>query len=104
MTAGQIRESALPGAELIAQGLDDLAAGSETVPALLVSIGAGKLRASGIDVPATIGEPNQRLYHLLQRSHGDAAHSQYNALIRRLVSYERALQCVSLADRLGSSD
>jgi hypothetical protein len=29
--------------------------------------------------------------------HGDAAHSRYNALIRWLVSFERAAECVSEA-------
>lgn len=83
----------LPGAELVADGLTDLASGRESVVSLLVSIGAPKLRACGIEVPAAIADPNLRLYRLLQREHGDAAHSRYNALIRRLVSYERALQC-----------
>lgn len=94
MTVERTGENALPGADLVAQGLTDLAAGNESVPALLVSIGASKLRTCGINVPATIDEPNQRLYRLLQHSYGDAAHSRYNALIRRLVSYERALQSV----------
>ncbi len=83
----------LPGADLVADGLTDLAAGKESVLSLLVSIGAPKLRVCGIEIPATIDDPNLRLYGLLQREYGDAAHSRYNALIRRLVSYERALQC-----------
>ncbi|HEY6325630.1 MAG TPA: hypothetical protein VIW73_03815 [Candidatus Cybelea sp.] len=94
-----VRHDRLPGAELVADGLTDLAAGKESVLSLLVSIGAPKLRACGIDVPAAMDEPNLRLYRLLQREHGDAAHSRYNALIRRLVSYERALQCARIADR-----
>jgi hypothetical protein len=32
----------------------------------------------------------QRLYRLLADRHGDAAHARYNALVRRLVSFERA--------------
>ena len=39
--------------------------------------------------------PEHRLYDLLAATHGDGAHSQYNALIRRLVSFERAAECVS---------
>jgi len=35
------------------------------------------------------------LYALLARDNPDAAHSRYNALIRRLVSFERALACAS---------
>ena len=88
-----VESDALPGADLIAEGLSDLAAGKESTASLLVSIGALKLRRYGIEVPPTIDEPNLRLYRLLQQAHGDAAHSRYNALIRRLVSYERALAC-----------
>ena len=39
----------LPGAELIAAGLDDLSKGRETVPALLVSIGSPRLRSLGFE-------------------------------------------------------
>jgi hypothetical protein len=35
------------------------------------------------------------LYHLLVHDAADTAHSRYNALIRRLVSFERALECAS---------
>ena len=35
---------------------------------------------------------DHRLYHLLGAIHGHEAHSQYNALIRQLVSFERALE------------
>ena len=84
---------ALPGAELIESGLRDLAAGKESVHALIVSIGAHRLRSLGIDVSRAFPQPELRLYALLAKSYGDAAHSRYNALIRRLVSYERALEC-----------
>lgn len=80
----------LPGEDLVARGLDDLNHGTESVPALLVSIGAPRLRAFGVDIKTTFNDPEHRLYQLLSASHGDAAHSQYNALIRRLVSFERA--------------
>ena len=83
----------LPGADLIAKGLDDLAAGRETPEALLVSIGAARLRTLGIDPPTTIDDPELRLYRLLAAQHGTAAHGRYNALVRRLVSFERAAAC-----------
>jgi hypothetical protein len=83
----------LPGEELIRQGLTDLAHGVETVEALLVCIGGPRLRALGIDVPACVISPEHRLYAVLSRSAPNGAHSQYNALIRRLVSFERALAC-----------
>ena len=41
----------LPGYELVSEGLDDLAAGRESVSALLVAMAAPRLRALGIDVP-----------------------------------------------------
>jgi hypothetical protein len=84
---------ALPGEDLIAQGLSDLAAGSETVAALLVSIGAPRLRRLGIAVPPGFPNAEHRLYAVLARTCGDAAHSRYNALLGRLVSYERAHAC-----------
>lgn len=86
---------ALPGADLIRQGLHDLEAGVESVPALLVLVGAPRLRRLGFDVADTSYFPEDRLYEQLAATHGDAAHSQYNALIRKLVSFERAAECVS---------
>jgi hypothetical protein len=83
----------LPGGDLIAAGLDDLRRGLETVPSLLVSIGAARLRRLGHTVPSPFSDPEQRLYTLLVHDHSDAAHSRYNALIRRLVSFERAAEC-----------
>jgi hypothetical protein len=38
-----------------------------------------------------VSDPEHRLYLTLSKTAGRAAHSQYNALIRRLVSFERAL-------------
>jgi hypothetical protein len=51
------------------------------------------LRRLGHAVPPGFPEPEQRLYTLLARDHPAAAHSRYNALIRRLVSFERAAEC-----------
>ena len=85
----------LPGADLVAAGLRDLAHGLETVPALLVAIGAPRLRRLGFDVPPTAPDPERRLYELLAREGEDTAHGRYNALVRRLVSFERAAECVA---------
>jgi len=85
----------LPGEELIEQGIQDLREGRETIPALLVSIGAPRLRRLGLPVPSpTLPFPEHRLYEKLRAENPDAAHSQYNAWIRRLVSFERAAECV----------
>jgi hypothetical protein len=83
---------AYPGGELVSAGLEDLRRGEVTVNALLVSIGASRLRHAGVAVPAVIANANERLYELLEREYGDGAHSRYNSLIRRLVSFERALE------------
>ena len=58
----------LPGHDLIAQGLDDLVAGAETAAALLVSIGAPRLRQLGLQVANPIPGSEHRLYELLSRS------------------------------------
>ena len=88
-------EPALPGEELIEVGLRDLREQRETVEALLVAIGAPRLRRLGVQLPDTLpGNPEHRLYELLANDDSDSAHSRYNALIRRLVSYERAAECV----------
>ncbi|MEM7587073.1 MAG: hypothetical protein AAF560_27035 [Acidobacteriota bacterium] len=86
----------LPGGDLIAAGLEDLRQGHESIPSILVQIGAPRLRQLDIDVPERDPEselPEHRLYHQLALEHGNNAHSQYNALIRRLVSFTRALAC-----------
>jgi hypothetical protein len=86
---------ALPGEDLIREGLGDLSQGHQTVAALLVSIGAPRLGRVGIRVLRPMPDAEHRLYALLSREFGDDAHSRYNALIRRLVSFERALECGS---------
>ena len=85
--------TALPGAELISQGLEDLERGVESIEALLVSIAAPRLRLLGYSFGDGFPEPELRLYRLLAERHGDAAHSQYNAFVRRIVSFQRAAAC-----------
>jgi hypothetical protein len=85
----------LPGQELLDAGLADLAAGRETESALLVAMAAPRLRTLGFDVPAGGGErPSHRLYELLARQ-DRGAHSRYNALLARMVSFARAAECES---------
>lgn len=95
--------SGLPGADLIEQGLRDLAAGTESDAAYLVLIGAPRLQRLGMTLPAPPAAwfapphdpgPEHRLYARLASSNSDSAHSRYNALIRTLVSFERAGACV----------
>jgi len=87
----------LPGEELLEAGLRDLRAGCESEAALLVEIAGPRLRALGYEVPGhdadldAEGEsPEHRLYALLAREHGAAAHSRYNALLARMASFARA--------------
>lgn len=81
----------LPGEEFVYEGLADLRKGNETVSALLVAIGAPRLRQLGLDVPEhKFTSPEHRLYAKLAAEDSDSAHSRYNALIQRLVSFERA--------------
>jgi hypothetical protein len=84
-----------PGKELVDQGISDLSEGLETVNALLVSVGATRLRRLGFAVPGPFSSPEHRLYEKLKAIDPDAAHSRYNALIRRLVSFERAAECAT---------
>ena len=88
--------SRLPGGDLVNAGIAALQRGDFTVEALLVCVGARRLRRAGVRVPETIGwplEPEISLYEAI-RATGEPrdAHSRYNALIRRLVSCERALE------------
>ncbi|HXH88190.1 MAG TPA: hypothetical protein VNI55_06250 [Gaiellaceae bacterium] len=85
----------LPGHELVLRGMKDLAAGLASDEALLVSIGAPRLRQAGIAVPEPLASPEHRLYERLAEEHGDAAHGRYNALVRRLVSFERAVDALA---------
>ena len=93
----------LPGSDVVLAGLDalrELARGERdrfTVEALLVTVGARRLRAAGLPVPHVAPWPEQpelALYHAIADDQADA-HSQYNALLRRLVSFERALEAHS---------
>jgi hypothetical protein len=85
----------LPGGDLVEAGLRDLSNGKESVEALLVAIGAPRLRRTGLSVPVTLPNPEQRLYARLSAENAATAHSRYNALIRRLVSFERAVECAA---------
>lgn len=84
----------LPGAELVVAGLADLAAGRETSSAAAVAMASQRLRAIGLEVPAASWSvpPSHRLYELLAGEDPRNAHSHYNAIVRRLVSFARAAE------------
>jgi hypothetical protein len=86
----------LPGGDLIARGLSDLAEGNLSLAALVVAIGAPKLRRLGVVVPAALpSDPERELYACLAGEEPLRAHARYNALLRRLVSFERACACAA---------
>ena len=92
----------LPGGDLIQAGLRDAAAGVESVESLLVEIAAARLRESGLPVPAmrpATLDAEIRLHRLLAKTHGDDAYGRYNALLRRLVSFTRALDATAAIPR-----
>src|SRR6184192_1053782 len=95
-STGNDQSHALPGEDLIEAGIRDLHNRSETIEALLVAIGAPRLRRLGIELPEHLPDnPEHRLYDLLSKDDSDSAHSRYNAYLRRLASYARAAECVS---------
>lgn len=88
-------DAVLPGEDLIDAGLQDLREGRQTIEAFLVAIGAPRLQSIGVDLPDSLPDnPEHQLYDLLAEEDQDSAHSRYNAYIRKLVSYERAAECV----------
>lgn len=93
---GSIRPD-LPGSDLVAKGIDDLRRGELTIEALLVAVGAPRLRSIGLEIPvipALSESPELALYAAVCASEAGDAHSRYNALIRRLVSFERAMDAL----------
>ena len=89
------RYGSLPGADLVRKGLEDLRDGKRTVAALLVQIGRPRLRNVGVFVPKVHDSPDHLMYELLSQEDSDSAHSRYNALLRTLVSFERAAECAN---------
>jgi hypothetical protein len=87
-------EQLLPGQELVEQGIADLAHDRETDFSLLVLIAAPRLKRLGIQIlERPFPRPYEhRLYARLEDRLGGGAHSYYNSLIRRIVSYAHALE------------
>ena len=84
----------LPGAEIVNAGIVDLEAGRDTVEANAVLMAAARLRAAGQNVPdAARSQPAaHRLYEQLARDDARGAHSHYNAILRRVISFARAAE------------
>jgi hypothetical protein len=86
----------LPGADLIQNGLEDLEQGEISEPALLVLVARPRLVALGIPVKVPENKPSgpveHALYSAIEERLGRGAHSYYNSLIRRAVSFAHALE------------
>lgn len=94
-----MKQAAIPGADILERGIEDIAAGRQSVDALLVEAAAPRLRFLGIDIPP-IPSPQAgehpdaelRLYALLGRQGNTDPYGEYNALLRRLASLCSALE------------
>lgn len=82
----------LPGADLVERGVGDLNTGRCSVEALLVSRASVRLRSCGVRMADPLPDADRRLYELLAESEGTGAHTAYNALTRRLVSFMHAAE------------
>ncbi len=93
----------LPGGKLVEIGLRDVLAGTESVESLLVRIGGPRLRRLGLHVPHQpgVGDAELLLYRRLLADGVADAYSRYNALLRELVSFERALERACARARRG---
>jgi hypothetical protein len=91
----------LPGEDLIEKGLQDLAKGLTTEHSLLLLVAGPRLRPLGVPIPtvATSRPFEHQLYDLLSVQFGDATHSHYNSLLRRIGSYAHALEREQSATR-----
>lgn len=84
-----------PGGSLVVKGLADLDLGLRTQEALLVLVAATRLRNLGFEIPGTLvvtGYPEHALYTLIEGEEGRGAHSAYNALIQKIVSFAQAYE------------
>jgi hypothetical protein len=94
MNSNQIHKliSDLPGAQRVAEGLRDHREHRHTPASCLVRMARPRLAKAGLmkALPKHDTQAELDLYQLLA-SEGNQAYSRYNALIRELVSFERAL-------------
>ncbi|MGI8462362.1 MAG: hypothetical protein ACR2OC_12145 [Solirubrobacterales bacterium] len=94
MSSTPLDLQALPGAEIILEGLADLDSGRETECSDAVLMASARLRAAGLDITSPPMETvaAHRLYDRLAEADPRNAHSRYNAIVRRVVSFARAVE------------
>ncbi len=81
---------ALPGGELVVQGLTDLSQNKKTIAALLILVAKPRLLGIGIDVNSDLGLlsfPEEALYHEIAILNPNDTHAKYNAYIREITSF-----------------
>lgn len=91
---GAFHEYELPGEDLILKGLEDLKEGKKTVESLLICIARSRLKACELQfTPLSLDDDAEiHLYKLLSETDSNTAHARMNAYVRRLVSFENALE------------
>lgn len=85
----------LPGAEIVLPGVEDLQRGRDTIDAAAVLIASRRLGSAGVALPPSPdrnGEPGHHLFGLLIEADTPDPHSRYNAILRRIDSFARALE------------
>jgi hypothetical protein len=92
----EMLDPALPGSEIVIQGLADIQRGAITPFSVILFVAAPRFRLLGIEIPPLSGlkDPNitpfeHQLYELLQTEGG---YSRYNALLRRIVSFAAGIE------------
>ena len=96
--ARRFADLALPGGDLVDEGLADLACGRTSAASLLVSLAAPRLRREGVPVTNAHPNPELQLYRLLSSTEGDLAYARYNAYLRLIVSFADSCTVARLAE------
>ena len=75
-------------------GIADLEAGRKSIFASAVQCAAPRLRRAGLNAPSAAGPTPAAhdLYRQLSEELGDRAHSRYNAILARVVSFAGAAE------------
>ncbi len=82
-----------PGHEFIEQGLLDISQAKSTIYSALLFSAKSRLENLGIVLNGVSPiDPSMELYQSLYLQYGDAAHSKFNALNRRLISFMRSVE------------
>lgn len=81
-----------PGGDLVIKGLGDLESATYSEEALLMLIARPRLLRLGfaVPVPWKVEIPEHALYEVVEQRTPNGAHSAYNALIQRIVSFAEA--------------